>query len=186
LGTWGSVDIGGAGCKEVDFTVGYSIVGIDIAVTDYWWAGESTAYYFNYGDHKRNGVDTKSDHIFEAAVAYTLPVATFPLKLAVSSFFAGNDYTYDNAGKELRAHSTYIEASYPFTVKKKDVTLEVAAGVSLVESPIYGNEKFAMTNLALKGSKEIKITDSFSLSVFTQLVLNPSAENVFLVFGITF
>lgn len=193
LSSWGSVDLG-SGFKEVDFSLGYSIAGFDIAVTDYWWSGEGAFSYFSRSNV--NPADTSkkvSDHMFELALAYTLPIEKFPLKLSWSTFFAGgNDFKYGDDGKASRAFSTYIEASLPFTVK--DVALDVALGLRPWESPIYQpaaapayySTGAAVVNLSLTASKELKITDSFTLPVFGQLIFNPNTEDVFLVCGISF
>ncbi|MDR1342013.1 MAG: hypothetical protein LBK18_02015 [Prevotellaceae bacterium] len=199
LSSWGSVDVD-AGFKEVDFTLSYSIAGLDAAVTDYWWGGEGAYGYFSRGNsYDPADPDKKvSDHLFEATLAYTLPIEKLPLKLSWSTFFAGNDFKYDAAGKVSRAFSTYIEASYPFTVK--DVALDVALGVRPWESPAYQpastlespaapsyySADFAVVNISLKATKELKITDSFTLPVFGRLIFNPNTEDVFLVCGITF
>lgn len=45
LSAWGSSDIASVGFKEVDFTLGYSIAGLSIAITDYWWMGEGHQNY---------------------------------------------------------------------------------------------------------------------------------------------
>jgi hypothetical protein len=193
LSSWGSVDIG-IGFKEVDFSLGYSIAGLDIAITDYWWSGEGAYGYFSRGNfYDPADPDKKvSDHLFEGTLAYTLPIEKFPLKLSWSTFFAGNDFKYDDNGKPSRAFSTYIEASFPFTVK--DVSLEAAVGVRPWESPAYQpgatptyySTDLAVVNVSLKASKELKFTDSFTLPVFGQVIFNPNTEDVFLVFGISF
>lgn len=43
--------------------------------------------------------------------------------------------------------------------------------------------KFGICNLGLTGSKEIKISDSFSLPVFTSAILNPKTEQFHIVVG---
>jgi hypothetical protein len=192
LSSWGSVDAVG-GFKEVDFSLGYSIAGLSLAVTDYWWSGEGAYSYFSKHSYDDADPDKKvSDHLFEGTLAYTLPVEKFPLTLSWSTFFAGNDFKADDDGKLTRAFSTYIEASLPFTVK--DVALDVALGVRPWESPAY--EQFnppsyyspdlAVVNVSLKASKELKVTDSFTLPLFGQLIFNPNSEDVFLVVGISF
>ena len=194
LSSWGSVDLGHGEFKEVDFSLGYSIAGLSIAVTDYWWAGEGAFSYFSRNNaYDPNDPDKKtSDHLFEGTLAYTLPVEKLPLTLSWSTFFAGNDFKTDANGKVSRAFSTYVEASFPFTVK--DVALDVALGVRPWESPAYEaadppdyySTDFAFVNLSLKASKELKVTESFTLPVFGQLIFNPNAEDIFLVFGISF
>ena len=47
------------------------------------------------------------------------------------------------------------------------------------------NSGFAVTNVALKATKDIKITDSFSLPIFTQAIWNPRMEDAHLVLGIS-
>ena len=49
----------------------------------------------------------------------------------------------------------------------------------------YGNSGFAFTNVALKATTAIRITDSFSLPIFAQAIWNPCLEDAHLVFGIT-
>jgi hypothetical protein len=172
VSAWGNMDLFGGGFKEVDFSVGYSIAGISLAVTDYWWAGESTYKYFNY-DNKT------TDHLWEASLGYTLPTTSFPLSLSLNTFFAGADIGKSSNGK--RAYSSYFEASLPFSIKS--VGLEAALALTPGES-IYA-AKASVVNLSLKASKEIKITDSFSLPVFGQIIANPRSEGIFLVFGIS-
>ena len=67
-----------------------------------------------------------------------------------------------------------------------NATLDFAVGLSPWESAIYGNDGFALTNLSIKGSKELKLTDSFSLPAFSQIVVNPELKNAHFVFGISF
>ena len=49
----------------------------------------------------------------------------------------------------------------------------------------YGTTGFAVTNVSLKATKDIKVTDSFSIPVFGQVVANPCSQNAYLVFGFT-
>jgi hypothetical protein len=136
---------------------------------------ESRPRYFNYD--KDNG----TAHTFEATIGYTLPVESFPLSLSWSTNFAGTDGVKSN-GKT--AYSSYFEASYPFSVK--DISLDAAIGLTPWETSFYGANGFSVLNVSLKAAKEIKITDSFSLPVFGQVVVNPRTEDAFLVVGISF
>jgi hypothetical protein len=172
LSAWGSTDITFGFSKEVDFTAGYSIAGLSLAITDYWWEGEDEFKYFNYDKET-------TAHLWEATVGYTLPTESFPLSLSVNTFFAGADVEKGSDGK--RAYSTYIEASLPFSIK--EVGLEAALGLTPGES-LYAS-KASVVNLSLKAGKEIKITDSFSLPVFGQVIVNPRSEGIFFVFGVS-
>lgn len=42
-----------------------------------------------------------------------------------------------------------------------------------------------MTHVGLKATKDIKITDSFSIPVFAQVAANPSNEKAYFVLGFT-
>ncbi|MDR1119961.1 MAG: hypothetical protein LBM08_03495 [Dysgonamonadaceae bacterium] len=173
LSAWGSVDVLGIG-KEVDFTLGYEISGISLALTDYWWAGEGVYKYFTYDSNK-------TDHLFEMTAGYTLPLESFPLSLSWNTFFSGADKKLDNAGKKVQAYSTYIEATYPFFIK--NIALDAAIGLTPWEGGY--SAKTEVVNISLKASKEIKLTDSFSLPAFGQIILNPNREGIYFVFGLS-
>ena len=174
VGAWGSVDFAGLQAyKEFDLTVGYTVAGFSIGVTDYWVVPEGTTpSYFNYSD--------TAAHTFEATLGYTLPCEKFPLSLSWSTNFAGFDGVKSN-GKIAR--SSYFEVSYPFTVK--NVALTAALGLTPWETDYYAAGGFAVINTALKAVKELKIGE-FTLPVSVQAIVNPCAENAFLVFGISF
>ena len=50
----------------------------------------------------------------------------------------------------------------------------------------YADGGAGIVNMSFSGSKEIQISDSYSLPVFGSFILNPDAEAAFLVFGISF
>ena len=49
----------------------------------------------------------------------------------------------------------------------------------------YGTNGFAVTNLSLRATKDIRVTDSFSIPVFGQLTGNPCSQKAYLVLGFT-
>lgn len=174
LTAWGSTDLNfgsDKGFKEVDFTLGYSIKGFRAALTDYWWDGEGAYHYFS---KPKSGY---SGHMFEATLGYTLP-EVFPLSLTWNSFFAGKGNEKANGDNSF---STYIELSYPFSVKTID--FNVAAGFTPWESVIYATDGFKVTNLSIAARKEFRITDGFTLPIFTSIIFNPAVEDVHFVFG---
>ena len=174
---WGSTNFSG-GNKELDLTLAYKFgkAGPTLTVADLWWEGEGAYKYFNFKSHE-------TAHHFEAGLAYTLPVEKFPLSIAWYTMFAGADK--DDKGRQN--YSSYVELNYPFSVKSVDLNLTCGflpyeAGVGVYGVP---NSGFAVTNVALKGITEIKITDSFSIPVFAQAIWNPRMEDAHLVFGFT-
>ncbi|MDR2040383.1 MAG: hypothetical protein LBQ60_20905 [Bacteroidales bacterium] len=182
IGTWGSVDVGGFGLKEVDLTLGYSIGGFSIGLSDYWWNGEEAYDYFRF---KKDS----SSHMLEVNLGYEFG---FGLSLSWNTMVAGAQDKYpDDDGDIQRAFSTYIEAGYSFSIKSIDLTASLGfspwkSDVMYTAGYAHATDGFAITNISLLASKEISITERFSLPVFTQLTFNPAKEDVFLVFGFSF
>ena len=170
LTAWGSVGLSEpSDTKEFDITAAYSIGGFNIGITDYWFNSPNDRY-FAYESHK-------TSHVFEANVGYDFGVAS----LQWYTNFAGNDGVNDE-GK--RAYSSYFEVSAPFTLGGCDWTASVGA-VPFATS-FYGDaSNFAVTNVSLKATKDLKITDSFSVPVFAGIAANPSTEKAYLLFGFT-
>jgi hypothetical protein len=50
----------------------------------------------------------------------------------------------------------------------------------------YAGNDSGLVNISIGGSKDIKITEDYSLPVFSSFVYNPDAESAFLVFGMSF
>ena len=146
--------------KEFDLTLGYTIGGLTIGVTDYWFSVglDPDARYFKYDAHGTN-------HVFEATVGYDFG----PVALAWFTNFAGNDGTNKN-GK--RAYSSYFEVSVPFRL-------------ATVDWSATGTSGFAVTNLSLRATKDIRVTDAFSIPIFAQLTGNPCSQKAYLVLGFT-
>lgn len=173
LGAWGSTDISTFGYKEVDFTASYVVKGVKLAVTDYWW-GDVDGDSYNYFGKTRG----HASHSFEGTLAYTLP-ESFPLTLSWNTFFAGK---YDLGSDDKATYSTYIEAAYPFKVGGVDMSASV--GVIPWTSAVYGTDGFEFASIQIGASKEIKITDSYSLPVFGSVIASPAADDIHFVFGI--
>lgn len=172
LSAWGSVGLTDSNdTKEFDLTLGYATGGFSIGITDYWFSegADLKNRYFKYNAHGTN-------HIFEATVGYDFSA----FSLAWYTNFAGND-GMNKSGD--RAYSSYVEANVPFCLGGVDWT--ATAGAVPYATTSYGTSGFAVTNLALKAMKDIKLTDSFSLPVFAQVVANPCSQKAYLVFGFT-
>ena len=172
LTAWGSYGlVNTADTKEFDLTLAYTTGGFNIGITDYWFSAglDPDARYFKYDAHGTN-------HVFEANIGYDFG----PLSLQWFTNFAGND-GLNKDGK--RAYSSYVEVAVPFRLATVDWT--ATAGVVPWATTSYGTSGFAVTNLALKATKEIKVTDTFSIPVFGQVIGNPCSQKAYLVFGFT-
>lgn len=172
LSAWGSVGLTDpADTKEFDLTLSYTAGGFNIGITDYWFSagGDPEVRYFMYEANNTN-------HVFEANIGYDFGVAS----IQWFTNFAGND-GLNKDGK--RAYSSYVEATVPFTLATVDWS--ATAGAVPFATDFYGTTGFAVTNLSLKATKDIKVTDSFSIPVFGQVVANPCSQKAYLVFGFT-
>lgn len=172
LSAWGSTGITeAADTKEFDLTLSYTIGGFNIGVTDYWFnAGlDPQNRYFKYDAHSTN-------HVFEANIGYDFGVAS----VQWYTNFAGND----GANKDGdRAYSSYFEISAPFKLASLDWT--ATAGAVPYATDFYGTNGFAVTNIAVRATKDIKVTDSFSIPVFAEVAGNPCSQKAYLSFGFT-
>ena len=172
LTAWGSYGlVNSDDVKELDLTLAYSFGGLNIGVTDYWFdAGlDPDNRYFKYDAHGTN-------HLFEANIGYDFGIAS----LQWFTNFAGNDGV-NNDGK--RAYSSYVEAAVPF--KLSSIEWTATAGAVPFATTFYGTSGFAVTNLSLRATKEIKVTDTFSIPIFGQVTANPCSQKAYLVLGFT-
>lgn len=155
--------------KEFDITGAYKISNFNIGITDYWF-NVPNEKYFQYAAHK-------TSHVFEANVGYDFGLLAFQWY----TNFAGND-GFNKSGK--RAYSSYFELNAPF--KFADCDWNAVLGAVPYATSFYSEVGgFAVTNVSVKATKEIKITDTFKLPVFAMIACNPSNEKAYFVFGFT-
>jgi hypothetical protein len=172
LTAWGSIGLTDpADTKEFDLTLSYTIGGLNIGVTDYWFdAGlDPNCRYFKYDAHGTN-------HLFEANIGYDFGIAS----LQWFTNLAGNDGIKQDGN---RAYSSYMELVVPFNLS--DITWSATAGAVPFATDFYGTNGFAVTNLSLRATKDIKVTDSFSIPIFGQVTANPCSQRAYLVLGFT-
>ena len=172
LTAWGSVGLTeDSDTKEFDFTLGYTTGGLNVGITDYWFSvgQDPDARYFKYDAHGTN-------HVFEAFVGYDFGVVSAQWY----TNFAGNDGV-NKDGK--RAYSSYFEVNAPFRLATCEWTATL--GAVPYATTTYGTTGFAVTNIGLKATKDIKVTDAFSVPVFAGVIGNPCAQKAYLVFGFT-
>ena len=174
LTAWGNVGLTNSeDTKEFDLTLAYTTGGFNIGITDYWFNTglDPDNRYFMYNAHSTN-------HVFEANIGYDFGFAS----LQWYTNFAGNDGVNKSGN---RAYSSYFEANVPFKLATVDWT--ATAGFIPFATSFYNDwtSGFSVTNLALKATKDIKITDSFSIPIFGQVVANPRTQKAYLVLGFT-
>jgi hypothetical protein len=166
IGAWGAYTTSFStanvsGIQEMDLYASYTISDIiTVGVTDYFFPQEID-YNYNYFDY---GSDT-TGHVIEGMVSFN-GLENLPLSLTLGYNLVNDD---DN--------SLYIELGYSFT--GLDVFLGAGNGL------YTGDGGFSMVNVGISSSKEIAITDNFSIPVSASLITNPEAKQIHLVFGIS-
>lgn len=168
LSAWGSYGLVNSGEEEIDLTLSYSAGGLNIGVTDYFCSAD--AKYFEYSAHK-------TAHVFEANIGYDFG----PVSLQWFTNFAGADGVNKDGD---RAYSSYVELNAPFKLGGLD--WDATVGAVPFETSFYADATgFAVTNISLKASKELKVTPTFTVPVFAAINTNPSTQKAYFTFGIT-
>lgn len=179
LSAWGSVGFNSDDTKELDLTLAYSTGGFNIGVTDYWFNAGADPRYFYYNSSASSDLPTA--HVFEANIGYDFG----PVAVQWYTNFAGNDFKVNDEGENKHAYSSYVEVSAPFRLGGLDWLAAVGA-VPYESSAIYSSTNgFAVTNVALKATKDIKVTDTFDIPVFASVSANPHTQKAYFVCGFT-
>lgn len=184
VGTWGAFTTNMTGAQELDIYIGYTFLNdmFTFTVTDYFFPDESIDNndYFEYG----NDI---TGHVFETSFSFN-GTKDLPLGILIASNIYGADAKRldDDGNITGNQYSTYAEVSYSFN------HIDVFAGMNLItpdtdkgESGFYGND-LGFINIGCTVSKDIKITDSFSLPLSVSLINNPQKEKFFLVATMSF
>ena len=172
LSAWGSQSLtnnANRDVQELDINLSYTTGGLSATLTDYWWGGLHNPYGYYKKGPASNPID--GGHHFEATLAYNFG-NKLPLSLAWSTWFAGAD-VHTDAGK--RSYSTYINASYDIACPA-DVTLTPSIGFTPWKG--YYHDKAAITDLSLKASKDLAMSNKLSVPVFVQAIASPINDHV--------
>ncbi len=178
IGAWGSVNSGGLmdvidaispEAFEADLYAGYSFAlgenaSLGFTVTDYYFGGD--------------WLDGAS-HYFEPLVN----IGVGGLSLTGAYMFMPDGSVSAN-GDENKG-DMYLEASYGF--KNLSIGLGAGEGQYTMHEDDNGDaiDDFGICNINVGTSKEIKITDSFTLPVSGSVILNPSTGGFFIAVGIS-
>ena len=157
MGAWGSyaISASGAGANENDLWASYTVstssgASFSLGVTDYYFPSPGADGFF-----------VNDAHLLELSATVTGP-ESFPVSLLVGRM-SRNDP--DN--------SLYLEASVPVSAFD-DVDLSLTAGMVAGASELYGTAGTSFVNLGVSASKDLVVTDSFSLPLSVSYVLNPN------------
>lgn len=180
VGVWGSYALTDRNLpfsQEVDLWLGYTLemkdgMSIGVSATDYYFpqAGLKIGNFNNWDDPNGPGA-----HLVEAGVVFTGP-ESFPIALSA------NLNIYNDPD-----NTAYFEIAYPFKISEVELSFFCGATGGSVSNPgYYGSEDFNVINTGISASKSVKISEDYSLPVFSSFVLNPRAEIAYLVFGMSF
>lgn len=184
IGAWGSYSFDGDNDgAEADIYISYSFADnlFTATLTDYFFPNDQIAANNSYFDFKKES----TGHILEGNIAFN-GTKRFPISIMAAMNFWGADQDVNGD----QQYSLYIELGHSFTYK--DVNIDLFAGFTPIdadedkgESGFYGATA-GFVNLGFTASKEVAITEKFSLPLSASVIANPMAENLFLVFGVSF
>ncbi len=157
IGVWGSFDA--SGYTEADPYISYSFpFGLTLGITDYYLPD------LPLSETSR----VAGSHALELNCGFEL-----------GGFSLSANYIVNEAGGIGSAGADkYFQIGYAF----KDVGFFAGAGDGWHTS----DGEFSICNLGLSVSKEIEVTERFSIPVTGQVVVNPESEKLFVVVGISF
>ena len=184
VGAWGSHSMGASSTgAEADIYLSYSFMDMfSIGITDYFFPSDRQFAMDSYFDYDSE----TTSHTLEAMLSFD-GTESFPVSIMFAMNFYGADGTDENGDNYM---AKYLEIGYSTSLP--DGEISVFAGAALddpkeEEGAVgwYGNSA-GIINLGTSVSKSIKITDDYSLPISSSLIFNPEAENIYLVFGVSF
>ena len=172
IGLWGSYaisDVENTLQSEIDLYASYTFStsrgNIAILFTD---------YYFPDGNVRLGDFDDGTGaHTIELGVGYTGPSS---LPIAVSIYMN----VYNDDGNNM-----YFEVGYPVALPD-NYSMALFLGAtpgSDKNSAYYGTDKFGFLNIGFTVSKDVRVTNSFSVPAFISFVMNPTSDKAHLVAG---
>ena len=197
-GVWSAYSISNFNNQEFDLYACYTF-GKDlftVMVTDYYSASDILDY--NYFDYDKDF----TGHIYEGSLMFN-GAEKFPFSFLAALNFYGADapkINNDETSPDFNTktgiqYSNYFELGYfgelkgvsynafwGFTLsnpKKPDLT------TGFIGEPGYYGNGPGFINIGFTATKEIQITEKFSLPITTSISTNPQKEKVFFVVGIS-
>lgn len=163
IGAWGSVCTSEDEYAEMDLYLSYGFdFGLSVGITDYYYPGTE---YFDFSTEA-------GAHAVELNLGYEIGGLSL----------AGNYIFNEAGGAGSVGGDLYFELGYGF----KNVNLFVGAANGWLTAEEEGeDDTFDVVNIGIGTSKEIQITDSFSLPVSGSVHLNPNSEQFMIVVGIS-
>jgi uncharacterized protein (TIGR02001 family) len=163
VGAWGSYSTGADEAAEADL---YASYGFDL--------GENTSLSFTVTDYFFPGTSAAPSSWTSAESHYIEPMVS----LGLGSFTLSAAYMEGLGDSKINTTSdVYMEASYAFSAF--DIILAGGDGQYTKDGD------FGICQIGIGTSKEIKVTDTFSIPLSGAIVLNPSTEGFHVAVGIS-
>jgi hypothetical protein len=165
MGFWGSYPFSNtqSGSEEMDLYLGYSYSDFSIILTDYYFPNAG----LRYGLYKEPGA-----HTIELGLAFA---GNNNIPISLAAFM--NVYNDDD-------NSVYLELGYSTEISDVGIDLFVG-GTPGGDNRFYGTKNPNIINIGLTATKEISLSDNFSLPIFSSYVVNPNLEIGYLIFGLS-
>jgi hypothetical protein len=170
IGAWGAYTINAPGAQEADLYISYPIADlVTIGFTDYFYPDDAPGLMDYFSD---------PTHIIE-----------FNSSISLGNFSLSANINLINDDE----NSLYFEAGYSFGFI--DLFIGAGNGVYTFETavPAYDpvtdpnpRDDFMVVNFGISASKDIKVTDSYSIPLYSKFIINPYTRTPFLIFGISF
>lgn len=176
IGAWGSQGVDGIsamsdadavlGYQEMDLYLSYGFdFGLSLGLTDYYYPGSKWGHFA--------ADDSTGSHAFEINLGYE-----------IKGFTISANYILNNTmnGALSDGGDMYFELGYGF---ENGVSAFIGAGNGW-HTANDGEDTFDVVNVGASYTKEIKITDTWSLPIGGSVILNPQTEQFYIVGTISF
>lgn len=173
IGTWASYPFIEDQSQEVDLYLSYNYKIFTFTLNDYYFLQNPLGNNSDYFDWDKNTTTHYLESIFEIS-----NIKNLPIRFLAGVMILGADVDPNNN----RYFSSYFEFAYD--TKVQNIDLEIFAGFTPFDG-FYSNG-FDFTNIGVKASKVIPLTEKFSLPISTSFIINPADNRVLFLALISF
>ncbi len=173
VGSWASYTLAKDPYQEIDLYISYNKSVFTLTLNDYFVILDSIGTRSGYLDLNQQSTQHALEGILEIS-----DIPNVPLSLTVGVMLYGADLDMNDENY----YSTYIELDYNFAIGET----EASAFIGITPSEGLYADDFSIVNLGINVSREINVTDKFSVPLFGSLSINPDSENIFFVVGVSF
>lgn len=194
VGFWGASamarDNDGTHYKEINYYIQYSKNNFYIGLWNLFNSRDidtdiASDDIFNYSKKR-------TANILDLRLNYTFG-PEFPLYVEADIILyggaaAGEVLLNSDGSYDKHKHSTYIKLQYPLMKSEDlfDLDAFVGSAFAFNEAPLYGNkDTFQVVNAGIVASRDIKISDNYSIPIHAQFMWNPALNYARMQVGAT-